>query len=420
MIDITLRPGEFTLSVGIDKVDVLTYDCSGRPLTVFLDEKTYKRGLDNRILMVWREKKNGSKVRSRRFLAASEARKLLQRIHKTMTSVNRKFSSGEVEVVQPASGKVYPLEKLQDWLDRIVTLQPSSLEKDRERFSSVYRPVGILPPDQYLSIVLQGTEGCSYNQCTFCNFYRKIDFRIKSPEEFGQHIGEVKEFLGCAIGLRKAIFFADANAMVIPREKLIPMMEMIAKEFPIIPDGSERSRLCSERMPAHTYQGINSFIDSFSGPTKDVRGFVELRELSLRRLYLGLESGNDNLLRFLEKPGTARDALTLVRRIKKAGISIGVIVMAGIGGDKFARHHLEDTVAVLKAMELGKEDILYISDFLAHPDSEYIERSAADGIKPLADEEITAQRVAITNSLLPEARKNGFKIAPYNIQDFIY
>jgi radical SAM superfamily enzyme YgiQ (UPF0313 family) len=420
MTDVTLRPGEFTLSVGIDKVDVLTFDCSGRPLAVFLDEKTYKRGLDNRILMVWREKKNGSKVRSRRYLAASEAKNLLYRIHKTMTSVNQKLASGEVEVVQSAIGEVYPLEKLRNWMDRILTLQPSLLEKDKERFSSVYKPVGILPPDQYLSIVLQGTEGCSYNKCTFCNFYRNIDFRIKSPEEFSQHIDAVKEFLGSAIGLRKAIFLADANAMAIPREKLIPMVEMITKEFPIIPNGKDRTGLYSEGMTAHTYQGIYSFIDSFSGPMKDVRDFVELRELSLRRLYLGLESGNDNLLRFLEKPGTTRDVLTLVRRIKKAGIRLGVIVMAGIGGDKFARDHLEDTVAISKAMKLGKGDILYISDFLAHPDSEYIERSSVDGIKPLVDEEITAQRMTITNSLLPEARKNGFKIAPYNIRDYIY
>ena len=420
MTHITLRPGEFTLSVGIDKADVLTYDCTGKPLTVFLDEKTYKRGLDNRILMVWRDRKDGREVKARRFLTTSEAKNFLQRIQEMMASVNEKFVSGEVEVTQPTRRETYPPDRLGDWLNRIVSFQPSTLETDRERFLSVYKPVGILPPDQYLSIVLQGTEGCSYNRCTFCNFYKTTDFRIKPPEEFSQHIGAVKELLGRTMGFRKAIFFADANAMVIPREKLIPMMEMITKAFPINGNNNKCLEPPSGGLFSHNFQGINSFIDSFSGPMKEVWDLVELREHSLRRLYLGLESGNDSLLRFLEKPGTARDALTLVRRIKKAGISVGVIVMAGIGGNRFAAEHIEDTVAILKAMELGKGDILYISDFLAHPDSEYNERIAEEGIKRLGDEEITAQRRTIKEALLPTARKNCFKIAPYNIQDFIY
>jgi radical SAM superfamily enzyme YgiQ (UPF0313 family) len=420
MTDITLRPGEFTLSIGIDKRYVLTYDCTGRPLTAFLDKKTYKRGLDNRILSVWRTRKGGVRVKKRRFLETSEAQDFLLRIHELTTTVSEKFEVGDTEVIQPAKGKSYPPEHIQNWLDQIVSLQPSTLEEDGNRFQVVYRPVGILPPDQYLSIVLQGTEGCSHNRCTFCNFYRDTEFRIKTSQEFSQHIGTVKGFLGRAMGLRKAIFLADANAMVIPRHQLVPMMEMIVKEFQLQSMGNGTITISSGDTFSRNFQGINSFIDSFSGPMKEVWDFIELKELYLRRLYLGLESGNDDLLRFLGKPGTSRDALTLTRRIKKAGIAVGMIVMAGIGGDRFAGNHVEDTVAVIKAMQLGKGDILYISDFLPYPDSEYVERAAAKGIKDLEDEEITAQRKAIMDSLLPEAKSAGFKIAPYNIQDFIY
>lgn len=418
MTSIVLRPGDFTLSIGIDKAHVLSYDWDGRPMTAFLDERTYKRGLDNRVLMIWGERKGGVKLKQRRFLTSAEGAEYLARLHDLAESVNVKCRSGEVEIIQPADGEPYPLNLLHGWLDRIVSLEPSTLENDRERFRNVYKPIGILPPDQYLSIILQGTEGCSYNRCTFCNFYRETDFRIKSPEEFSHHIHKVKEFLGRSIGYRKSIFFADANALVIPRDNLIPMLEMIGKEFPI--KGENGLSRDSGVTTPHFFRGIHSFIDSFSGPKKGIRDFVELRELSLRRLYLGLESGNDRLLGFLNKPGSARDALTLVRRIKEAGIHVGVIVMAGIGGERFAREHIEDTIAVVKAMWLDEGDILYISDFMPEPESEYSERSAAEGIRDLDVEEVAAQRKTITDSIRNESRKRGFKIAPYSIQDFIY
>ncbi len=418
MTDITVRPGEFTLSIGIDNTQVLSYDWDGRPMIAFLDQRTYKRGLDNRVLMVWRERKGGAKLKQRRFLTTAERADHFQRIHELADYVKEKFRSGEVQIIQPSNGEEFPADLLHDWLDRIVSLEPSTLENDRERFQDVYKPIGILPPDQYLSIILQGTEGCSYNRCTFCDFYRETDFRIKSPEEFSHHIHKVKKFLGRSIGYRKAVFFADANALVIPRNNLIPMLEMIGKEFPM--NGEKEASHSSGETSLPSFGGIHSFVDSFSGPMKGVWDFVELKELSLRRLYLGLESGNDRLLSFLSKPGTARDALTLIRRIKKAGIHVGVIVMAGIGGERFAREHIEDTIAVVKAMWLDEGDILYISDFIPQPESDYSERSAAEGIRDLDYEEVEAQRKTITDSIRAESRIRGFKIAPYNIREFIY
>jgi len=106
--------------------------------------------------------------------------------------------------------------------------------------------------------------------------------------------------------------------------------------------------------------------------------------------------------------------------VKEAGINVGVIVMAGIGGEKYALEHIDETVAVLKAMELGMGDILYISDFLIHPDSEYMSRSTADGIKELDFEGVIAQRKTITGALIGQVQNRGFQIAPYSIQDFIY
>ena len=73
---------------------------------------------------------------------------------------------------------------VQEALHRLVRWDGAALDKDRQRFEQIYTPIGILPPDQYMAVVLQATHGCSHNACTFCTFYRGIDFSIKSPRRF--------------------------------------------------------------------------------------------------------------------------------------------------------------------------------------------------------------------------------------------
>ena len=97
----------------------------------------------------------------------------------------------------------------------------AALDEDAARFRSIYTPVAILPPDQYLAVVVQATEGCSWNRCTFCDFYRQQPFRIKGDGEFRSHVGDVVSFFGTAIGLRRSIFLADANALVIAQDRLL-------------------------------------------------------------------------------------------------------------------------------------------------------------------------------------------------------
>jgi radical SAM superfamily enzyme YgiQ (UPF0313 family) len=419
-VDITIRPGEHLLSVGIGRKDVLTYDRTGRPITIFLGGRTYKRGLDNNVLMIMGERSEGGKVRRRRTLGPNEKAALFRRAREIMTTVRERLETGDTTVIVPGLEERQAVERVEQWLALVTSMGPEDLAGDRDRFLSTYRPIGILPPDQYLSVVLQGTEGCSYNRCTFCRFYRGIEFRIKSPDEFRDHIRSVKDLLGPAIGLRKTIFLADANAMVIPRDRLIPMMEVINEEFQIGTDAGRERGGPPRSTCRGSFRGIYSFIDSFSGPMKEAGEFAELRDLSIMRLYLGLESGHDPLLRFLDKPGMAADAMKLVGRIKEAGIGVGVIVMAGIGGDRYEQAHVWDTIELVSKMDMGRGDILYVSDFVVHPESEYRRRADLEGIHPLGRGEILAQRTAITRSLKDDARRRGYKIAPYQIEDFIY
>ena len=105
----------------------------------------------------------------------------------------------------------------------------AALDKDRQRFEEIYTPIGILPPDQYLALVLQATHGCSHNACTFCTFYRGIDFSIKSPDAFRSHVAAVIDFFGPALSMRRSIFLADANALVISMPRLVALLDVLSE-----------------------------------------------------------------------------------------------------------------------------------------------------------------------------------------------
>ena len=88
---------------------------------------------------------------------------------------------------------------------------------DVARFQTIYRDIPILPPDQYSSLVLAATDGCRYNQCTFCGFYRDMQFHAKSVAEFQAHVQAAMAYHGHGLALRRGIFLGQADALWGPR-----------------------------------------------------------------------------------------------------------------------------------------------------------------------------------------------------------
>jgi radical SAM superfamily enzyme YgiQ (UPF0313 family) len=180
------------------------------------------------------------------------------------------------------------------------------------------------------------TEGCNYNQCTFCNFYRDRPFKIKSADELKRHLNKVKSFFGEGINLRKSIFLADANALAVPQIRLIKGLELIHNIFP-------------------QFFNYYSFIDVFTGLKKSANDFKQVNMLSVKRVYLGVESGNSNLMLFLNKHQLNKDIIELTHNLKSGGINVGVIFLIGAGGNKYAEKHLIESLKLLEQLPLGKE-----------------------------------------------------------------
>ena len=250
-----------------------------------------------------------------------------------------------------------------------------------------------------MSLVIQITEGCNYNQCTFCNFYRDRPFKIKSTDELEIHLNKVKSFFGKGISLRKSIFLADANALAVPQKRLISGLELIINQFP-------------------QFNNYYSFIDVFTGLKKSVRDFKQLKKLGIKRVYLGVESGNNDLMLFLNKHQLNKDIIELTYNLKQSGIDTGIIFLIGAGGNKYAKQHLVDSIKLLKQLPHDKGDIIYLSE-LYETNSTY-EKSMAERNIPLPTRQEIRQWSNEFKLKLKEKYSKDVQVSVYDINQFFY
>ena len=405
-----LKSSSFSLSM--DEKEVYSFDLTGKLLSLWNEGGTFIRTLDNRIIKKKRLSNRYGTWKNIQELEKSEKRAVIERITDQFRDVLGRLEKGEVETWSHEESRQQALGQVKGWLKLVVDWDYARLEGERKRFRTVYSPVTILPPDQYLALVLQATEGCHWNHCTFCHFYRKTSFRIKSESEFEKHLHAAKDFFGESIRLRRSIFLGDANALVLPQPKLLKVMDRINEAFPInVPQSGDRE--------TQGLRGIYSFLDVFTGEKKTGKDFGQLRERNLRRVYVGVETGCDELLRFLNKPATAKQTLEVCLAAKGAGLSLGVIIMIGIGGSRFLHRHIEQTADLVNLMGLGVGDILYFSPFLESTSMEYSLRAAEAGIGSLTEQEREYQLNAIRCALKFEELQRP-KVSLYDIREFVY
>ena len=204
------------------------------------------------------------------------------------------------------------------------------------------------------------------------------------------------------LSLRRTVFLGDANALIVPTPKLLPLLDVVHQVYDV------------ERLG-----GIYAFLDGFSAGKKSPEDYRALGERGLQRIYVGMESGNADLLKFLKKPGTPADAIHAVRSIKAGGIAVGVIVLLGAGGKVYEKAHIKDTVHALNLMGLDMDDLIYFSELIVSEDMEYVQAAFQADLDPLNPEEQAAQGEAIEGGLKFSDRGTPH-ISRYDIREFVY
>ena len=190
-----------------------------------------------------------------------------------------------------------------------------------------YEGLIIRPPSEAYSLLLQVTVGCSHNKCTFCGTYRQKKFKIKSLEQIKKDLREARHYENV-----EKVFLCDGDALIIPQSRLEEILKLINDNLPNI-------------------KRIGTYANAKSILRKSVDELKKLRELGLKIIYLGVETGNIELLQKISKGATYEQMVTAARCVKEAGITLSVTVLLGLGGIEKSVEHALDTAKILTDMD---------------------------------------------------------------------
>lgn len=407
------------ISVRIGGGCFCSFDLEGRPIGVLRRKRSYWRGLDNRVLTKWG---GGADLYRRRRRVLSECRRdvLFRSVRKMLLEMAECAEQGVVQVECEEKADPLVSEAARDWPERLLGWDAKRLRDEQTRFASVYRPVGILPPDQYPAVVVQLVEGCPWNACSFCTLYKDRAFRIRSGDDIEVHLSRIRRFFGEGLRLRKTVFLGDANALSMPQERLISTMNLIRERLPMVPEGLTRQERAGwKRSHPQALEGFYAFMDVFGDDRRTDTQFRELRRHGMKRLYLGAEAGDNKLLRILNKPATVEQLIDAANRVKDGGLQLGVIFMLGVGGQAYAALHERSLVDVCGRLPLSPGDIVYLSPLMAGRDSAYGDWSRREGNHPLSSDELAHQEQRVV-SRLRRTVPVGVRVAPYDLREFVY
>ena len=191
----------------------------------------------------------------------------------------------------------------------------------------IIEPV-IRPPSEADSFLLQVSCGCSSNSCSFCGAYLGKSFKIKDPKEIFEDI----EAGSMSYPWARKVFLLDGDALALKNEMLVPVLERIGLSFP---------RLTR----------ISSYANGYNITNRSAEQLKELADSRLNLIYIGLESGSQDILDICGKQSTVKEMITAVRNAELAGIKSSVIVLLGLGGRMYAEEHVRQTVKALNLMQ---------------------------------------------------------------------
>jgi radical SAM superfamily enzyme YgiQ (UPF0313 family) len=185
----------------------------------------------------------------------------------------------------------------------------------------------IRPPSEANSILLQVTLGCSHNKCTFCGTYKDKRFAIKDDDIILNDILFASKHMR---GQDRA-FLMDGDALIIPQPRLLWILDRIREHLPWV-------------------KRVGAYANTKSISMKTTEELRELREKGLAIIFLGVESGDDEVRKKVHKGSNAIRCIEMGRKIKDADMKLSVTVLLGIAGVERSLEHARATGELLSKM----------------------------------------------------------------------
>lgn len=184
---------------------------------------------------------------------------------------------------------------------------------------AVYRP-----PSEAYSLIIQVTLGCSHNKCTFCNMFKDKKFKIRKLEDIFEDLRMAREYYKIV----KRVFLADGDALILKTDDLEKILIKIKELFP------ECERIGIYGTPQDILR-------------KSKEDLIRLKSKGLDIVYLGVESGSDEILKDVNKGATAKEITEAGKKIMDTGIQLSVTLISGLGGKEKWKIHAEESAKVI-------------------------------------------------------------------------
>jgi radical SAM superfamily enzyme YgiQ (UPF0313 family) len=246
-----------------------------------------------------------------------------------------------------------------------------------------YVPPVYRPPSEADSLILPLTDGCSWNRCTFCEMYKDPQkrFRPRSEAEVLESIRRCGEEFGADI---RRVFLADGDALTLSTRRLATVLEAIRRDLPA---ARRISSYCLPRNLSH----------------KSVEELKELAALGLSLVYVGAESGDDDVLARVRKGETFATTLDALDKLGQAGIKRSVMILNGLGGRALSAQHAANSAALMNAAQPEFLATLVVS----FPKGEERLRAEFPGWEPLGVLDLMREMEAFVSAL--ELKRTVFR-----------
>lgn len=184
------------------------------------------------------------------------------------------------------------------------------------------------PPSEAYSLIFQVTTGCSWNRCAFCEMYTSKKFKVKSEETIAAEIDTASAYY---TDVRK-IFLADGNAMVLSTNRLLSILNRLQNNFPKL-------------------ARVSAYASCGDLENKSEKELVDLKDAGLKLIYVGIETGDEELLKLINKGETVNSIERNLLKAQNAGIKTSVMILSGLGGKKYSKQHALNSAKIVSTIQ---------------------------------------------------------------------
>jgi radical SAM superfamily enzyme YgiQ (UPF0313 family) len=243
------------------------------------------------------------------------------------------------------------------------------------------------PPSEANSLLLRVTRGCPWNRCTFCSMYKDMKFEIREIEEVLGDIESARDLYGDRI---HTVFIGDSNSLVAKTEMLVKILGSLISSFPHI-------------------ERVTSYARAKTIAKKPLEDLIKIRQAGLTRLHVGLETGDRDLLKEMDKGATPEEMIAAGKKAKEAGFEYSLYVLLGIGGEEKWEQHARGTAEVLNQVN---PHFIRVRTFIPQPNSPLYEAMArGDFTSPspetiLKETKLLLEKLNVTSQFLSDHISN--------------